>query len=83
MAPFAPLTTHNGLNLFIKGWNVAFSPIANVWDIFLFYLCYSIIKIAFRKNRSVFFVSFFVPTFLYQQKCHFSDQKVSKHKVYC
>ena len=28
-------------------------------------------------------LSFFVPTFLYKQKCHFSDQKVSKHKVYC
>ena len=37
---------------------------ANVWDVLLFHLCYSIIRTVFQKNRSDFFVSFFVPTFL-------------------
>jgi hypothetical protein len=36
----------------------------NGWDVLLFYLCYSIIRTVFRKNRSDFFDSFIVPTFI-------------------
>ena len=36
---------------------------ANVWYVLSFHLYYSIIGTVFRKNRSDFSVSFFVPTF--------------------
>jgi hypothetical protein len=37
---------------------------SNVWDVLTFHLCYSIIGTVFRKNRSDFFLLFFVPTFM-------------------
>ena len=43
------------------------SFLAGVWKDFTFHLCYSIIGIVFRKNRSDFFFSFFVPTFTHKK----------------
>ena len=40
---------------------------SDVWLDFLFSLCYSIIRIVFRKNHSDFFFSFFVPTFTHKK----------------
>ena len=50
-------------NFLLKQFQFRKSLQVNVLNVLLLHLCYSSIGTVFRKNRSDFFVSFFVPTF--------------------